>query len=202
MSCLSKRVKSSDITEFHGKVQDIGGINALVVSRNGYQEGAHLFAKHWDILLLNSNDLPTLNILLASRLESVALPDETCRGEPFWTIMELQNGKVTGSYFCHSAGDGTKRVPLTYSRSYAQQVFTQAGLNPNKWGIRGLPRHVLRGFIILLELLERQKGGAMLCIKHPGEKPEAPFIGIPITRDELALEYYGETISHIVGSSA
>lgn len=80
---LSRPVEKGDITEFHGKIQDIGGISALVVSRSGYQEGARLYAKHWDVLLLNSDELPILNLLLAARLEAVALPDESYVGEPF-----------------------------------------------------------------------------------------------------------------------
>lgn len=194
---LSRPVEKGDITEFHGKVQDIGGISALVVSRNGYQEGARLYAKHWDVLLLNSDELPTLNLLLAARLEAVALPDESYVGEPFWTIMEIQNGKVTGSYFCHSTEDGTKRIPLVFSKQHARQMFEQAGLNSTEWAIRGLPRQVLRAFILMMELMERQKGGAMLCMRRPGEPPDSPFLGVPITRDELALEYYGEAIPRI-----
>lgn len=200
---LSRPVEKGDITEFHGKVQDIGGINALVVSRSGYQKGARLYAKHWDILLLDSGELPTLNILLASRLEAVALPDETYVGEPFWTIMELRDGRVTGSYFCHVTEDGSRRIPLTFSKPHAQQIFTQAGLNPTEWGVRGMPRHVLRAFILmmeLMELMERQKGGAMLCMKHPGETPDTPFLGVPIARDELELEYYGEKIPRVAGA--
>lgn len=194
---LSRPVTKGDITEFHGKVQDIGGISALVVSRSGYQEGARLFAKHWDILLLGSDELPAINTLLASRLEAVALPDEACIGEPFWTIMELRNGKVTGSYFCHLTNGGAKRIPLTFSKPHAQQVFAQARLNPEEWGIRGMPRRVLRAFILMMELMERQGGGAVLCVKGPGETPNSPFIGMPITREELALEYYGEAIPRI-----
>lgn len=56
------------------------------------------------IILMRLSDLPSFTSLIAQRLKSVALPDETYVGEPFWTIMELRDeaGKKTeqqdGSY--------------------------------------------------------------------------------------------------------
>lgn len=59
-----------------------------MVSRLGYQKLAREIAEDNDVLLLTKDDLPKLNELLAERLKTVALPDETTVGEPFWTIME------------------------------------------------------------------------------------------------------------------
>ena len=169
----------------------------LVVTSSNYQEGARLYASHWDILLLTTDQLPTLNLLLGARLEAVALPDETCVGEPFWTIMEIHDGKVTGSYFCRESERGAKQIPLAFSKVHAQQIFAQAGLDPARWAVRGLPRHVLRAFILMMELMERAKGEAILCMRMPGESPDSLFMGVPITREQLALEYYGEMLPRV-----
>jgi hypothetical protein len=121
---LGRPVEKGDIAEFEGKVRDIGGVKGVVISNSGYQEGAIQYASHWDILLLTTNDLPTLNILLADRLRTVALPDETYIGEPFWTIMEVRDGKVTGSYYGQmNQNDKQPHIPLFFSKQHAEVFF-------------------------------------------------------------------------------
>ncbi len=189
-------VSKGDVMEFYGKVNDIvGGVSAIVVSRNGYQEGAVTFAKMWNIELLTVKDLPSLGQLLARRLEDNALPDETCVGEPFWTVMEMNDGRNTGTYFCQ-VYEGRKIVPLFLSKVHAQSVIQQAGLDPQRWAVRGLPRRVLRSFILMMQLMENSGTTVGICFRQPGE-PTSPFISLAITRDELAEEYYGEPIPRI-----
>jgi hypothetical protein len=91
-------VSKGQIQEFESKIRDIGNITGIIVSRCGYQSGADIFAKHTDILTLTIEDLPSINVLMGNRIASVALPDESYLGEPFWTIMEARNNRVTGSY--------------------------------------------------------------------------------------------------------
>ncbi len=188
-------VSKGDVSEFYGKVNDIGGVSAIVVSRNGYQEGAVTFAKMWDIELLKVKDLPSLGQLLARRIAENALPDETCVGEPFWAVMEMHDDRNTGSYFCN-VDKGRKVIPLFFSKVHAQSVIKQAGLDPRRWAVRGMPRRVLHSFILMMQLMENSGTKVGLCFRQPGE-PTAPFISVIITRDELAEEYYGEPIPRI-----
>jgi len=191
-------VSKGQIQEFESKLRDIGNITGVVVSRNGYQSGADGFAKYHDILPLRFEDLPTFYVLLAERLRTVALPDETYHGEPFWIIMEIREGKVTGSHFATTFSDSERQViPLTYSRQHALRIFKEAGLDPNRWAVRGLPRFALRAFLITLELYERKMTGAVICFLPPGAVPDAQFVGVPASRDDLIREYYGEPIPSI-----
>jgi len=195
----AKPVSKGQIQEFESKLRDIGNITGVVVSRSGYQSGAEGFAKYHDILPLKFEDLPSFNILLAERLRTVALPDESYPGEPFWIIMEVRDGKVTGSHFTTKfPGSGKSVIPLTYSRQHALRIFNEAGLTSDRWAVRGLPRFALRAFLITLELYEkRMNGGAVICLLPPGAKPDAQFVGVPASRDDLIREYYGEPIPSI-----
>lgn len=94
----SRPVNQDQICALESKVSHIPGVIGVIVSRNGYQSVAIDLANSSGILPLTLDDLPTLNVVIAERLAIVALPDENCVGEPFWTIMEVRNGKNTGSY--------------------------------------------------------------------------------------------------------
>jgi hypothetical protein len=140
----ARPVSKGQIQEFESKLRDIGNITGVVISRNGYQSGAEDFAKYHDILALRFDDLPAINVRLAERLRTVALPDETYIGEPFWTIMEVRDGKVTGSHFggVRSPESDKPCIPLTFSKYHAERIFRAAQLDPQEWAIRGLPQTV------------------------------------------------------------
>lgn len=92
-------VKREVINALESKVRDIPGVIGVIISRNGYQSGAINFSKQKGILALTSDELPSLGTLIGERLKTVALPDETCLGEPFWTIMMTRSGENTGVWF-------------------------------------------------------------------------------------------------------
>jgi hypothetical protein len=192
-------VSKGQIQEFESKLRDIGNITGVIVSRNGYQSGAEGFARYYDILPLRFDDLPAINQLLADRLRTVALPDESYFGEPFWTIMELQNGQLTGAHFgTFLSGFKERLIPLTFCRSHAERIFQEANLNPRQWSIRGLPRFALRAFLITLEVYEKKmNSGAIIFFLPPGAEADAEFIGIRASREDLIRDYYGSPIQSI-----
>jgi len=192
-------VSKGQIQEFESKLRDIGNITGVVVARRGYQSGAEAFARHTDILPLLFEDLPSFNTLMAHRLKTVALPDEEYIGEPFWIIMEMRDGKVTGSHYGHTNPiSGKGLIPLMFSKYHAERVFREASLNPKQWAVRGLPRFALRAFLITLELYEKKMNtGAQLLFLPPGAKSDAQFIGIEVSRADLVREYYGEPIPSV-----
>ena len=192
-------VSKGRIQEFESKIRDIGNITGVVVSRNGYQSGAEAFAEHYDILTLRFEDLPALNVLMANRLAAVALPDETYIGEPFWTIMGLHDGEVSGTYYAPQTSESREQhVPLTFSKYHAELLLHRDRLDPEKWAVRGLPRYAFRAFLIQLELFEKKgDGGAIICFLPPGAEPDAPMVGLKISRDLLISEYYGGEIPSI-----
>jgi hypothetical protein len=197
MECkdLRRPVTKGDIQEFHSKLHDIGGVQGVVVSRNGYQEGAKLFGLHWDMLLLTAADLPALGTLMAEQLRAAALPDELSVGEPFWTIMAMERGENSGSYFAASQGADGPCVPLLLSKAQAQEMLAAARLDPELWAVRGLARPMLRVFILFQEMSQRRDGPlAAICIREPGSVQVARFLSFPVTPDELARDYYGEPL--------
>ena len=52
-----KAVGVDDVREFGNKIQDIGDVRGVFVSKNGFQDGAKKVAKHFDIELLNIREL-------------------------------------------------------------------------------------------------------------------------------------------------
>jgi hypothetical protein len=52
-----KTVGVDDVREFGNKIQDIGDVRGVFVSKNGYQDGAKKVAKHFCIELLNIREL-------------------------------------------------------------------------------------------------------------------------------------------------
>ena len=64
-----------------------------MITSNGYQEGAKLEAKFYGIELITTEDLPNIYPLTLTHAKWL-LPDENTYGDPFWTIMEVnENGK-------------------------------------------------------------------------------------------------------------
>lgn len=192
-------VSKGQIQEFESKLRDIGNITGVVVARNGYQSGADTFARHYDILPLLLDDLPTFNVLIAERLTNVGLPDESYVGEPFWIIMEVRDGKITGSHYgTNDPSSGKKIIPLMFSRPHAERVFREARLDAKRWAIRGLPRFAFRAFLITLEFYEKMRNiGAVILFLPPGAEPDAPFVGLHASREDLIQDYYGEPIASI-----
>lgn len=199
-------VKREVINALESKVRDIPGVIGVIIARNGYQSGAINFSKQKGILALTSDELPSLGTLIGERIQTVALPDETCIGEPFWTIMMTRSGENTGVWLALDFDRTEKKsyIPLFFSKYHAELFFENTSMDSNNWRVTGLPRYVLRGLIVQLEaselrheLFNMTDSGAVLMFLPPDAKPTDPFIPIPITREQLTTGYYGESISSI-----
>ena len=193
-----RSIDNGQVAKFYGKLANAGNIQKVMVSRLGYQKLAKEIAEDNDVLLLTVDDLPRLNELLAERLKTVALPDETTVGEPFWTIMEKRDGRVTGSYFAHPhPTTGRPEMLLFYSKKHAERAFREASLNSKQWCVRGMPQYVFRAFLLQLELAEMRGYGASVLFTPPGAIKDTPFITLPAPREELIAEYYDGEIPSI-----
>jgi hypothetical protein len=196
----TRPVDKDRVQSFALKIQDIGGIAGIMISQSGFQAGAELVAKHFDIILKTTNDLPPTPHLMAERLASVALPNESYKGEPFWAIMEHQNGRVTGSYF-GSNNQGRTVIPLFFSKYHAEMNFHENVLDKNRWCVRGLPRYAFRAFLVLLELFEKRGIEPMILFRPPGDKSEIGYAGFVTNRDLLVKEYYCEELPRALKQS-
>jgi hypothetical protein len=193
----SRAIDKGRVQEFANKIQDIGGISGIMISQSGYQSGAELVASHFDILLKTTKDLPPTPHLMAERLQSVALPDEDYKGEPFWAIMEHRDGKVTGSYFGNQ-NNGRMFIPLFLSKYHAQMNFAENILEKDRWCVRGLPRYAFKAFLVLLELFEKRGIEPMILFRPPGDISEVGYAGFVTSRDLLVKEYYCEDLPRVL----
>jgi hypothetical protein len=183
-------VEKGRIGDFAFRLNDIGNIIGVVVSRGGYQLGADTLAGQYGIELLQPQDLPLMGTLLAKQMAIVALPDETSVGQPFWTVMALRDGRTTGSYYAtEQPGTNRRHIPLMYSRGHAERILREGRLDPQHWGVRGLPAAALPAFVHTLDALEKQGGGAVVLFLPPAARGDADFIAMPITTMQLAEQY-------------
>lgn len=187
----NRLIDNGEVAKFFGKLSSAGNIQKVMISRLGFQKLAKEIAEDNDVLLLTVDELPKMNDLLAERLKSVALPDENAIGEPFWTIMEKRQGVLTGNHYStHHPVSNKQNIPLFYSKNHADRAFNGLGLDRNHWCIRGMPQHVFRTFLILLELIEVREQGVEIFFLPSGAIENADFISLPTTREDLIAEYY------------
>lgn len=188
-------VDKGTIGEFANKLGDIGNTVGVVISRAGYLAGVDAFAKESGIDLLRPEDLPSLGALLAKRATTVArpataaMPDDASAAEPFWTVMQLQEGKAIGFYATEQPGTKRGRIPLLYARRHAERIMRESKLDPRQWGVRGLSRASLGALIAMLEGFEAQGGAAMLLFLPPAAREDADFIAMDISRQQLIDQY-------------
>jgi hypothetical protein len=117
-----QKVEKSMIQSFKGVLDDLGNCVGIFASRNGFQSGAIEFAKHYDIELITGGELPLLSKVIAKKVATV-LPNQSIVGQPFWTIMEEVEGKVTGTYICVS----DKTIGLFMSKKCAEEIAKRTG---------------------------------------------------------------------------
>lgn len=184
-----RAVDQGRIAEFAFKLQDVGGLSGVLVSSRGVQSGGEVVAASYGIKIQTTSELPPIPTLFAQRLSAVALPDESYWGEPFWVVMEHQNGTVTGSLFA-SIEQGRKFLPLFLSRYHAQLAFDAKHIDAGKWCIRGLPRYALRAFILMMKLFESEGVEPVIVFRPPGDLGEPGYVGLVTNAKLLAQEYY------------
>jgi hypothetical protein len=121
---------------FKAKVEDVPGLQGVIVTLTGFQSGAKKFASDNGLVAIEYADLPSLGMLLGKKIEAAALPDTDTLGEPFWSIWEVQNGRTTGT-----------TLVLFFSKLQAEQ-FLKIRADPEQFSVRGItscrsvaPRH-------------------------------------------------------------
>lgn len=102
---------------FRGRLEDLGNIQGIMVSKLGYQKGAYEYARHYDIELKTIDDIPTLNIITAEQAKAGGLPSKQTIGQPFWILMEKYLDNVDAIYYGIEDGyDGKAMTPLFLSK--------------------------------------------------------------------------------------
>ncbi|MDH8676956.1 restriction endonuclease [Fusibacter bizertensis] len=139
-------IKLNVVEAFKTRLNEIGNCTGILIAKSGFQKGAKLFADANGIMLLVGTET---NLSLKVILKSIEklLPDEKVIGQPFWTIMEEKDGKVTGTY-C-SYGDEGKHIILFDSKLMATEFLNKRG---TKGVVRGVSQMHLRGIIAMAKL--------------------------------------------------
>ena len=143
-------VSKGEVGEFLSKLNDLNNISGMMVAKSGYQEGAKQFAESNGIHLMETKDLPSLGEIVAGVIKEAFLPDEATQGAPFWTLMEIQSGEITGTYF--SLPEGKPIVPFFYSKVIAEKMREKL-LDAENWVVRGVSQYQLKGFVAQMEVL-------------------------------------------------
>ena len=174
-------VERNDVLAFKGKLDDCQGLLGVMVSANGYQDGAAKFARDNNIHALTHQELPSIGHLLGLRLENAILPSIETIGQPFWTIFNLDTFEPLGQ----SQGDDLFGV-LFFSRAQAEKFRKEKGLSP-KWVVRGMaPRH-LGSYIMTVDAMN---GCYAIAVPHLSNEtvPMPVFVGID--RSKLIGDFY------------
>jgi hypothetical protein len=151
----NRPVEKSKITDFDFKLKDSGIQKGVFLSKNGFQEGAMVVAKYCGIKTVNIKDLPGLNNILAGRIKTLFLPDKNQIGEPFWTIMELKNGAITGNY--HMLKNNNRNIVSLFFSKQSAEIFTkELQLKKSDWHVTGLSQNQLKSFLIMFEDFENK----------------------------------------------
>ncbi|CYV15051.1 hypothetical protein HO944_08010 [Streptococcus suis] len=145
----NNKVSIKEIRDFATKLSDVGlgNIIGIMISKVGFQEGTRIFADSYGIKLITEDELPTIADIVAGVLKKAFLPDEKIQGEPFWALMEMQDGEVTGSY-CTVAQN---QIPLFYSQNMANYYLN---LRPDRdtLVVRGISQYQLRALLELADM--------------------------------------------------
>lgn len=167
-------VDKGKVQEFWSKISDLNNIAGVMIAKNGYQSGAIEFAKAKGITLLTVEDLPTLNDILAKRIEYLLLPDENTKGEPFWTIMQVEDGRSKGIYF-NINQENHPEIPLFYSKTVAEQ-FLERIIDKENWMVFGLSQVQLQTLINLSK--DFSKNGFAICFLPFVIEDQLQFISV------------------------
>ncbi len=141
----NRPVDKGRVQEFWSKIDDLNNIAGVMISKSGYQKSAIEFAKAKGLVLMTLEDLPSFTDIIAKRIEYLLLPDENTKGDPFWTIMPIQEGEVTGTYL--NIGTSLQpEIPLFFSKHVAQDCLMKYE-DKDSLCVRGLSQVQLKTLI-------------------------------------------------------
>lgn len=176
-------VTKGEVGEFLSKLNDVNNISGMMVAKSGYQEGAKQFAQANGIYLMETKDLPSFLEIVQGVIKKTFLPDEATQGNPFWTLMEIQLGEITGTYF--SLPKKKPTVLFFYSKVIAEKMREKLP-DAEKWVVRGVSQYQLKGFLAQMEVFDVEAAVCYIPYWNDGAT-DIPMIIIP--KEKLKEEY-------------
>ena len=96
-------------------------------------------------------------MVLDKRISAVSLPDENEIGEPFWTLMAIDQENMSTGEFCTIAFQSNETfIPLFFSRHDAEQARSWL-IDKDQYAVRGLRQHHLGFYIKIMLSLKSKK---------------------------------------------
>lgn len=142
-------VTKEKVAAFAQIVGDMKGTIGVMVSNKGYQSGAKEYAKAHRIITLKTDELPNILDLLSMQITKYFLPSSEDIGEPFWTLMQLdEDGKINGNYYSMlPEEEGHKNgIALFISKIDAETHLNKLPDRIN-WTVRGLRQYNLKAIL-------------------------------------------------------
>lgn len=145
-----KPVDQKEVASFESYINHLRNITGVVVSRNGFTDGAFRYANQTGLKLLTPDDLPNFINAIGLNLQKVYMPNSDEPAEPFYTLLCVdQNGDWTGEYYLEYYNGIGKTMPLFISKKHGSEYLTLR--NENNLAVRPLKRgHI--NFIVDLSL--------------------------------------------------
>lgn len=150
-----RKVDSAEIYSFHVTLNELaisgGPLVGIMISRHGFSDTAHTYAKSNGIRLMAFDDLPSFNAILADQIRVAVLPEDGDVGEPFWTIMERTEGSWPWSGHPQAINVlGMNHLPLFISKPDAEIFLNHYNFNDkDRLAICGLRKNRLRSMLLM-----------------------------------------------------
>jgi hypothetical protein len=178
-------VSQGQVLEFHQKIKNIrNDLIGVIVSRNGFQDGAKKVAERHGMLALDEDSIPSIPQLLAQHITTSFIHEPDLIGEPFWCIAELgdsSDGQSTGTYYAFPAGSPFN-FPLFISKKHAE-AFRRTLPDAELYGVFGLPQYKLRALVAFA-----YKDNLKLAIVYGAPLVPGSVRALPIELDAKTLK--------------
>lgn len=142
-------VSKEKVAAFAQIVGDMKGTVGIMVSNKGYQSGATKYANAHRIITLKTDELPNILDLLSMQITKYFLPSSEDIGEPFWTLMQLnEDGNINGNYCSIGPNEeGHKNGIALFVSKIDAETHLKKLPDRVKWTVRGLRQYNLKAIL-------------------------------------------------------
>lgn len=183
-----RKIMLRHVNEFRGKLDDIGNVRGIIISRSGFQDGARKAAEYHGIRCLEAGELPRITDVITEIVHGLLIPAHDAVGEPFWVIIDPGKHPPTYHALAERGPGGEILIPLFVSRKHAEAAARFLVSAGSAWQVRGLRQQVL---MALLPFFARN-GGSFVCFFAPSQDGTTRWVGIPKSPEQIADEYLAQ----------
>ncbi|WP_336686457.1 restriction endonuclease [Chryseobacterium bernardetii] len=121
-------VDKKELASFESYINDLKNITGVVVAKNGFTDGAKTYAESKGLILKTPQQLPDFMQSVGLNLQKVYMPSKDESGEPFYTLLCVNNGdNWNGEYYLEGFKDMDIVMPLFISRKHGEDYLKRIG---------------------------------------------------------------------------